>query len=780
VKDGNAILFNEDWKFILGDPEDAACPDYPDRTWQRLDLPHDWVISQPFKRGEEAGWTSQNMQGFFAWQGVCWYRKFFAIPDTARKAVSLYFGGAYRNCVVFINGQEAGRRSYGYSSFELDITRFLNKAGEQNCVAVRLDNTSEPPDRWYSGSGLFRNVYLRVVPLIHIKTWGVCVTSALTWGADGRLSVETTVVNLSHAPAEGRVCVTVLVPDTAPTAESSAPFRAAGQAELSVQQRLLIKEPRLWDAEQPNLYRVLVHLEDERGAAIGKPVETRVGIRAIELRAHEGMRINGKEGEKLRGVCLHHDCGILGAAYYDEAWRRRLLTLKRIGCNAIRTSHNPPAEEFLDLCDELGFYVIDECFDKWKSGSYGKLFDENWRRDLEDFIRRDRNHPSVFLWSVGNEVEGQGTDEMLRIQRMLVSRIRELDSRPVTCALEPHAHPRSLTTAPISELVALTQKLAADVDVLGLNYHEPLYQYYTAAIDKPIIGTECYEYYSSTGSEFEDVVSKNPWRYVLESDNVLGQFIWAGIDYLGESSYPAKGWAGSILDICGFLKPNAYYRQSIWTGKPMVYLTFYDNSLKPDYVRGRWSFPQSASHLNFGHFQHKTVSAAIYTNCDEVELWINGKNRGRRKPADFENRIIEWSFEYASGEVRTVGYNGGQAVAEYALKTAGAPRLIRLEPDTLTLKPGGLAHIELSVTDESGLLCPTEETLLEFALRGDGLIMGACSPDITNDLGYTLPKTKTFRGKALVIVKAGASPGNLTLSVYAGPLQPAECVFTVA
>jgi beta-galactosidase len=777
MKDHNAVLFNNDWKFLLGDPKNAFRENYPDRTWRSVALPHDWVIGQPFKRGAERGWTPQNMQGFFAWEGIAWYRKNFFLPDPAGNEVYLYFGGAYRNSAVYVNGKEAGGRAYGYASFDLNITDLV-RPGE-NCVAVRLDNGKEAPDRWYSGSGLYRNVYLRIVPPVHIKIWGLYIkTKIIHPRAHGSTAVATsdlTLVNCGGA-AKGRVYIQIWDKNLRIVAETSKPFSAAGEGEYTVQQRLVFQKPLLWSAEEPNLYRAFVYLEDEAGTRIGKPVELSFGVRDIEIVSRKGMRVNGKP-VKLKGVCLHHDCGITGAAFYESAWRRRLLVLKSIGCNALRTSHNPPAEEFLDLCDELGFYVIDECFDKWKSGYYGAHFDRDWQRDLGDFLLRDRNHPSVFMWSVGNEVENQGSEEMLKILKTLATFVRTLDNRPVTCALEPHVHPPELAGAPVSRLVEITKKLAEDVDVLGLNYHEALYQDYFAAIDKPVVGTECYEYYSSTASNYEDISAKNPWAFVLENDNVIGQFIWAGIDYLGESVWPAKGWAGAILDICGFLKPNAFYRKSLWSDEPVVYLAFYDASRRPDYVRGRWSFPKLSSHLNLDHFHRQTVKAAVFTNCDEAELWINGKKTGRRRPADFENGIIEWTFDYAPGELKIIGYRDGKEVCSQILKTAGAPRRILLQPDKKVLAPGDIAHVEITITDKKGVLCPNEEALVEFALTGDGTILGACSPNISGVLGYSLPKTFTSDGKALVIVRAGQGPGTLELAAYSGTLTPAFLKF---
>jgi beta-galactosidase len=775
MKDSYSALFNSGWKFLLGDPKDAHNENYPDSTWKRVDLPHDWVISQPFKRGDDKGWNEQNMQGFFAWEGVVWYRKEFTLPEIAGKKVFIYFGGAYRNSTVYVNEKKAGGRAYGYSSFQLDISDLVKEG--RNLIAVRLDNGCEPPDRWYSGSGLYRNVYLKIVPQAHIKTWGVYIKTLSADAKQADIAIETSIIN----GGEGGVGVhaRVLGADGTVVTEVSTPFALAGK-EISVRQRMRIQNPALWSAEEPALYRAVISLEIDGKAE--KAIEVPFGIRKIKLVNQKEMLVN-ENPIRLKGVCLHHDCGITGSAHYDAVWRRRLVNLKNIGCNAIRTSHNPPAEEFLNLCDELGFYVIDECFDKWKSGSYEAHFKADAERDLTDMVLRDRNHPSVVMWSIGNEVEDQGSPSMLKIQQKLAAIVRALDNRPITCAYAPHVNSSGLK---VGELVKITQKWAQDIDILGLNYHEALYKDYAAAIDKPIVGTECYEYYSSTASNYEDITTKNPWQFVQENDNVIGQFIWAGIDYLGESSWPAKGWTGAILDICGGMKPNAYFRKSIWTDEPMIYIGFYDQASKPNYARGRWSFPPVASHLNFDHFQRRTVTAVIYTNCDEVELIINGKKRGRR---DSVNGIIEWVFEYESGEVKVNGYRKGKALCSHVLETAGAPQHIMLTPDRTSLARAadmgdsaakiGIAHVEVSICDKNKILCPNEESLVEFALTGDGEILGACSADLNSGLGFTLPKAVTSGGKALVMIKAGASPGTLELTAYCEKLKPATVKFKV-
>ena len=773
-------LFNNNWKFAYGDIKNAQNTNFNDRTWKNIDLPHDWVISRPFSRGETEGWTSQNMQGFFAWEGICWYRKAFNLDHIDGKTIYICFGCAHRNSTIYVNGKEAGGRANGYISFDIDITEFVLKG--KNIIAVRLDNGSQQPDRWYSGSGLFRNVYLKSVPKVHIKTFGINLKAYLF---DNKKKADVgfcvTVVNKGADKERSSSCVlrvNLIDSNGESASENSFPFTFAGKKEVTVERKMVIKNPLLWSAEEPNLYRACFQLEI--GGEAAETEEVRFGVRSFGIAYNKGMTVNGKK-IKLKGVCLHHDCGITGAAHYDEVWRRRLGILKSIGCNAIRTSHNPYAQEFLDLCDEMGFYVIDECFDKWKSGHYASLFDTEAEKDLTDFILRDRNHPSVFMWSVGNEVENQGKDSMLALQKQLVSILRKLDSRPVTCALAPHANPRTLVGAPVNELVKLTKKIVKDVDIIGVNYHEPLYKAYTDGIEKPIIGTECYEYYSSVGTNFEDVCDKNPWQFVLENDNVIGQFIWAGFDYLGESSWPAKGWAGSILDICGFYKPNAFFRKSIWTDEPFVYLAFYDQSKKPDYTRGRWSFPQLTSHLNHKNLFSGNAKAVIFTNCEEGELWINGKKMGRRKRKDFNNGIIEWNFEYHYGNIEIKGINNNKEVCSYILKTADNAKKIKLIPDKKNLKPGEIAHIEVNITDKNDHLCQTEDFLIDFSLTGTGVaqILGACSPDLNHNLGFTLPKTVTSEGKALVMIKAGDSGGNIELCAYSEKLEKAQIKFKV-
>jgi beta-galactosidase len=779
VKDEYAQLINRDWKFLSGDPKDAEKEDYCDRTWKRVDLPHDWVIHQPFDKGEGTGWTSEAMQGYFARKNTGWYRKEFILPDTSDKEVFLYFGCAYRNATVYVNGKKAGFHAYGYTSFELCVTSLV-KPGN-NLLAIRLDHGSSVPDRWYSGAGLFRDIYLRVTPKLHFTTWGLGVKAAIQSEGEAEgiaiVKVSAEIANTAIEGGDSFLRLAMKDPKGRDVTSAEIPFKFSPNSKTLVEHSFQIKNHLLWSDRNPELYRINASIGRENAGAR----EATFGIRTIKMIAKKGLFVNGKN-VKLKGVCLHQDCGILGAAFYREAWRRRLIILKGLGCNAIRTSHNPPAEEFLDLCDELGFYVIDECFDKWKSLSYGEIFEANWRQDLTDFIMRDRNHPSVFCWSVGNEVEKQGMPDMIETGKMLCDFVRALDDRPVTLALSPHVTeltPRDLVGAPPEKHVEITSRIAEFVDVLGLNYHEPWYPYYTTAIDKPIIGTECYEYYSGTLHSYEDYDRKNPWRYVLEDDNVLGQFIWTGIDYLGEAGWPSKGWTGSSLDICGFYKDQAWLRKSYWSEEPVAHICFYDNTLPNNYARGRWNFPYTASHLNLDSLHRRVVNAAVYTNCEEVELWINGKKVGRRKLEDFQNNIIDWPFDYAPGELKLIGFRNGKEVVVQEIKTAGPPDVIGLKADKHALEPGSLAHIEINITDEAGIPNPAENLLIGFSLEGDGEIMGASSPSLNNCLGFDLPRVYTSLGRALAIIKAGDSAGELVFSAYGEGLKTGTLKFTV-
>jgi beta-galactosidase len=370
---------------------------------------------------------------------------------------------------------------------------------------------------------------------------------------------------------------------------------------------------------------------------------------------------------------------------------------------------------------------------------------------------------------------------MVKLGKMLTEYVKTLDDRPVTVALSPFVtenNPRDLVGAPPEKHVEMTKRIAEFVDVLGLNYHEPWYPYYTAEIDKPIIGTECYEYYSGSLLNYEDFSRKNPWQYVLEDDNVLGQFIWTGIDYLGECRWPAKGWTGASLDICGFYKDQAWLRKSFWSAEPVVHLCFYDNTRPNNFARGRWNFPYTASQLNLEHLERRIVNAAVYSNCDEVELLINGKKIGRRKPANFENNIVEWTFDYVSGELKIIGFRDGKEAAVQEIKTAGPPAIISLNADRVKIRPSGLAHIEVTITDEAGIPNPID-LLLGFSLEGDGEIMGASSPNLNGSLGFDLPRVYTSLGRALVIVKAGASSGELLFSAYGENLKTSALRFTV-
>ncbi|KAF9116560.1 hypothetical protein BGX30_005915 [Mortierella sp. GBA39] len=627
--------FNTGWLFALGNYAGAQQPDFKDQEWRKLQVPHDWSIEQQVDPAMAFG----GMQAYLPRWNVGWYRKHFHIKSSSDKErVYIQFDGVHHNSEVWINGHFAGKRPYGYVSFQYDLTPYI-KWDQDNVIAVKVDNTPMPSDRWYSGSGIYRN---------------------------------------------------------------------------------------------------------------------------------------------LKGVCIHHDLGCLGAAYNNQAMKRRLERLKEMGCNAIRFAHNPMAPELLDLCDCMGFLVIDEAFDKWKSLYYEHLYDDWWEKDLEAMLIRDRNHPSIFLWSVGNEVENQGQPSMLVMLKQLTDYCRKLDpTRPVTCALEPHNVPISLREGPIEDKVLHTKKMAELVDILGLNYQEQWYEHYREAMpDTLIVGTETFPYYRGEGNRVKGYLPVNPWFDVEKHDYVIGQFVWAGIDYLGEASYPYKGWASGLIDTCGFRKPISYLQQSFWSEEPMVHIAVFDPAQEDAGAQWtlHWKSPGLASHWTFPEQAGRLMRLVTFTNCESVELIMNNESYGVRKLTDYLNRFMEWHVPYHAGTIRAVGRNGDAIVSEYEMKTAGAPHRIVLDTDRSLLRAEtrDIAHIEVSVVDEQGIVVPNSDFELSFDIQGKGEIIGADNGDLRDHEPYKCSRRKTRGGRCLLVVQSGLESGEVVIRAAGNGLAAGE------
>jgi beta-galactosidase len=771
------------WRFSLDDPAGAEQPRFDDRQWRRLDLPHDGSIEGTPREDAPGG----GRVGFFP-TGIGWYRKTFRLPADARERVTwLEFDGVYMNSDVWVNGVHLGRRPYGYVSFAYDVTRHLVPG--VNVVAVRIDNSRQPNSRWYTGSGIYRHVWLTIADRLHVGHWGTYVTTPRVDSASADVVARVRVENGYDAPRKGVVRSVVVDSAGREVARTETPFSlAAGQA-VELEQRLRVGTPRLWSLESPALYALHSVVRDRRRNV--DLAATTFGIRTIAYDKDRGFLLNGRR-VKMRGVNLHHDAGGLGAAVPESVWRRRLETLKTMGANAVRTSHNPPAPEFLDLCDRLGFLVMDEAFDEWTIGKvpegYHRYFAEWSERDVVDFVRRDRNHPSVVLWSAGNEIGEQSTQDGVDVLRPLVDLFhREDPTRPVTTGNDQIAadgHPATLAF------------LNAE-DVVGYNYvdrwHERRERF--AEQDRQshpewkMIGTESGSVFQSFDERYslgDDSTAVRPnytdgmlqaerlWKWITLHDYFAGNFMWTGIDYLGESTWPFKGFASGAMDITGHPKDSYYLYQSLWTGRPVLRL-----------------FP----HWNWPGRQGQVIPVLAYSNCNIVELFLNGRSLGEKSlefpaqgtagswntyaqpivRATTNDLHLSWDVPYEPGILRAVGKRrDGTVACEAEVRTTGPPAGIRLsaDRDTITTRSGDVALVRFEILDSAGHPVPTAGDLVRFDVSG-GRILALDNGDLRDHAPYHSDRRRAFNGRGLAIVSP-AGPGLLRLTASADGLEPAS------
>jgi len=770
--------FDRDWRFHLGDVSGAQEVTFDDSAWRRLDVPHDWSIEGEFSDTNPAGVAGGALPG-----GVGWYRKVFSTPETdTSRRVFVEFDGVYRISEVWINGHYLGKRPYGYSSFQYELSPYLRYGRATNVIAVRVDNSRQPNSRWYSGSGIYRHVRLVTTNQVHVDHWGTYVTTPEVNAQSARVRIRTTVRN--ESPAGRRVTVRTVVYDAAGevVAATSSAGRAPPDSTPEFAQELVVQRPKLWSVERPYLYRAVTRVEC--GGAVCDDYTTPFGIRSFAFRADSGFFLDGTH-VKIRGVCLHHDLGALGAAVNDRALERQLQIMKEMGVNAIRTSHNPPAPELLDLADRMGLIVMDEAFDMWRKQKtdydYHLDFDAWHERDLSDMVRRDRNHPSVFIWSIGNEVMEQWTNDdttAIPLARELAGIVRRLDpTRPIVSA-NNNGSPAN----PIFHTGAL--------DLLGHNYHHEAWPNLPAQFPgEKFIITEAMSALNSRGvyEQPSDSVASYATPYVKDSgpqpnknyrlssyDNrkafwgslheeslrlferypfLSGMFIWQGIDYLGEPTpyeWPARSSYFGVVDLAGFPKDPFYLYQSEWTTRPMLH------------VFPHWNWTPG-----------DTIDVWAYTNGDEVELFLNGTSLGvRRKQADVVH--LMWRVAYTPGTLRAVARRGGQVMATEEVKTAGAPARIELVPDRTRIRADGrdLSFVTVSVLDRAGVAVPAADHLIRFRLAGDARIVGVDNGDQISHDPFQADHVRLFNGKALVIVRAGERVGTAILTAAAFGLEP--------
>jgi beta-galactosidase len=755
------------WEFTLKEPED--------RNFEPVHLPHDWAITAPINRNMKQA----KDQGFRDRWGIGWYRKQLAIKEIKNGFVyKLQFDGVYENSTVWVNGQEAGGQKYGYSRFTLDITSFIQEG--DNLILIKVDNTAFPADRWYSGAGIYRTVKLLELRENHLEPENIFVKTAVI-GDMGMLTIETGVASLIKA----RV--------------TNGTTQVIGESDSGTI-HIEIPQVKLWSPDQPNLYRVeLTLMENDQIADI---YELRIGVRTIEMVVGKGMLING-HAIKIKGFCVHQDAGCVGVAATPEIWKDRLLEFKAMGCNAIRTAHHMPASELLDLCDELGLLVYEEPFDKWTGGSYRRYFETEWQRDLENMVRRDRNHPCIFIWGVGNEVENQGQSSMLKILRMLKDHLLTLDdTRPVTYAMNPHfKYENNVDLAKVEDIqqfvdtesdteiydqaerVERIRRIGEIVDVVSCNYQEQWYPAIHEAIpDKLILGTETYQYFRGYPDQMQNFSEDVPWIDVEKHDYVIGGMLWTGIDYLGESmGYPAKGWAGSLFYTNNERKPLSFLYESYWSEKPMVYLAVMDYSLQDEGVKEHWDAPRYASHWNFPQFNKTVIPYMIATNCEEITLELNGKQLYMKQPSAYPNRMITGFMPYLPGTVTVKGFIGKREVCTYTLRTAEPASRLRFDGEDIRLavEEGYQKLFTVRSFDKEGIPVFRESAKVTFQVTGPAEIIAVDNGDLCSSEPYDRNWMHMYRGCVSTVIRFTGERGRVVLSAVAEGMYPADLVIVI-
>ncbi|WP_342648371.1 beta-galactosidase GalB [Mucilaginibacter sp. CSA2-8R] len=770
--------FNGGWKFYLGDEAAAKEEVYNDNQWRPLSLPHDWSIEGAFS---EKNNTGQNEGGLPA--GIGWYRKTFIVPASSQsKNVFIDFDGVYCNSEVWINGHYLGKRPNGYISFQYDLTPYLHFGSQANTIAVKVDNSAQPNSRWYTGSGIYRNVWLTTTAKSYIPQWGTFVTTQVN-NSNAIIRMQTQVA--VHQP-NLRLRAAVYGPNKQLINSFSTTIEGADTLQ-NIAQNIIVGQPRLWSVDQPNLYKVVLQVMS--GNTVLDKYQTYIGIRSFNFDAAKGFSLNG-EAMKIKGVCMHHDFGALGAAVNVRAMERQLEILRDMGCNAIRTSHNPPAPEFLDLCDRMGFLVLDEAFDMWRKKKnkqdYYQYFLEWHKRDLEDQVKRDRNHPSVIMWSIGNEIREQFDSTGITITHELVNIVKSLDkTRPVTSALSE--------SDPKKNFIYQSGAL----DLVGLNYHHESYADFPKNYpNQKFVATETMSAYATRGfydtptdstrhwptsskakftqgnSEFAITAYDNvaaywgstheeTWKVIKKYDYLSGLFVWTGFDYLGEPSpypWPARSSYFGIVDLAGFPKDSYYMYQSEWTSKPVLHLL------------PHWNWQPG-----------KTIDVwAYYNNADEVELYLNGRSLGIQKKQGDDLHVV-WKVPFEAGTLKAVSRLNGKIVLTKEVSTAAEPDRIELIADRKLLKRDGsdLSFITVRVLDKSGNVVPNADNLINFNIKGKGTLAGVDNGSQSSMESFKEPQRKAFHGLCLAIVQAGKTPGTITVNATADGLKPATIIIRV-
>lgn len=761
---------NTDWKFHLGDCEGGEQVDFNDAEWRTLDVPHDWSIEGKVDRNHPAG----NDGGYFP-TGTGWYRKTIESSASEARGINrIYFEGVYMNAQVFVNGTLAGTHPYGYTSFYVDATPYW-KAG-QNTIAVRVDNSMQKNCRWYSGSGIYRNVYLVHTERVHFDDWGIGIRTIAMNEEYAEIEITAKVKNETGEPARLDLSVGI-GGNNRNVVNGKTTVTVSPHSTKEYKQRVTIQQPALWSPDAPNLYSTHITLEKD-GVKYDESIE-RFGIRSIAYSAEEGFILNGIP-VTLNGGCLHHDNGILGAATYEDAEYRKAKLMKEAGFNAVRTSHNPPSESFLDACDELGLLVIDESFDGWRDSKtphdYSTLLDRWWTRDLEAMVLRDRNHPSVFCWSIGNEIIERKSPEAVLTAYAFAGYVRKLDpTRPVTSAL-----------AAWDKDWEIYDPLATAHDIVGYNYmmHKGPSDHERVP-SRVMMQTESYP---------RDAFAN--WKRVSDHSYIIGDFVWTAMDYLGESGigrfyykgesegehyhrdqYPWHGAYCGDIDLIGWRKPISHYRELLYNPTKKLYMAVKE----PDGYYGEiketlWSVWPTWESWNWPGHEGKDIQVEVYSRYPKVRLYLNDKVVGEKETTLAQEFKAVFTLPYSPGVLRVAGIENGSETETQTLQTAGKPAKIRLTADRNTLDCEGqhLAFVTAEVTDKNGNVVSNAENLLHFAIKGEGCLVATGSADLKDEVPYNACDRKSWKGRAMTVVKNTGREGKAVLKVSSPGLSSAS------
>ncbi len=766
-------LFDFGWKFFLGDNPNASKSDFNDSKWRSVDLPHDWSIEGHFDQNNPAG----NDGGYLP-TGIGWYRKTFtpAIEDSDQ-IIGLYFEGVYMNSEVFINGQFVGKYPYGYSPFFYDITSYV-QFGKPNTIAVRVDNSQQKNCRWYSGSGIYRHVWLIKKQQVHIDQWGVGITTPQVTSQKAKVQLNVTLKNEISSDQGVNLKIT-LKRHNISVGEDQYTIQIPSKSSKNIIRTIEVEHPELWSPDSPQLYEARVEIL-QGDKALDSMTES-FGIRTIEYSTEEGLKLNGKS-LLLTGGCLHHDNGCLGSASFDRAEERKVELMKKAGFNAVRTSHNLPSEAFLHACDRLGLLVIDEAFDGWRDEKnphdYSVLFDKWWKKDIQSMVLRDRNHPSIFCWSIGNEVIERKKLEVVTTAKKLRDAIREIDiTRPITSAL-----------ASWDKDWDIYDPLAEVHDIVGYNYliHHAESDHQRVP-SRVMVQTESYP---------RDAFSN--WKKVNQLPYVIGDFVWTSIDYLGESGigrYYYEGdsegehyernqfpWHGAYcgdIDLIGWRKPISHYREMLYNPKTNIYMAVKE----PDGYYGKikvtsWSVWPTWESWSWPGHEGKDIEVEVYARTPKVRLYLNDQLIGEKSTGIEQEFKAVFKLPYKQGTLRAVGVNGTIEDPSNIciLESASKPNAIRMNADRKVINANGqdLSFISVDIIDSKSIVNPNADNLISFEVKGAGTLIAVCNANIKDSSSYQDTKCNAWKGKAMIVIRSNGKKGKISIRANSPKLKSSE------